>query len=482
MTTVNRDTLGYLGTNFQRKLTMHLLTDHSVAYDLMPYMKSVYFDDAVNRKLFIEVKDYYDEFNAIPSSQNLKVAIAQKDRLKDTEKQQLDELLKVIGDTYKSLVSSGNKYQADKEFTQKTAWQFIKQQEYKGCVEEARQLLRNGNIDDSPRVAELFQSALKIGQTMDLGKEMFQDFENVVEEQKRSVIDPCIPGLAEVMRGGLGKGQVGMIIAPSGIGKTTTLVKIAFGCIMQGKNVLLVLFEDEYEDVQRKIFSLVTQVPIQELKERKEEVLVKLKAFQNDKSHGQIVLKKFPEEDTTIPVIREWVLNYQKKTDIHFEMLVIDYLDCVESHKERNDVHREEISVMKSLMHLTHELDIPTWTAVQGNRSSMDAEIVDGGQMGGSIKRYQKAHFVMSISKRRDQKEQNQANIAILKSRFGPDGMVYKDCYFDNALLDIRLSDSSITAKQAIMEDQESFNDDKVNYIRDLLKDNVKRTHKPTKE
>jgi hypothetical protein len=72
------------------------------------------------------------------------------------------------------------------------------------------------------------------------------------------------------------------------------------------------------------------------------------------------------------------------------------------------------------------------WTAVQGNRSSISSDVVTGDQMGGSIKKAQIGHFIMSVARTLPQKENDRATIAILKSRFGKDGVIFEDCTFNN--------------------------------------------------
>ena len=98
---------------------------------------------------------------------------------------------------------------------------------------------------------------------------------------------------------------------------------------------------------------------------------------------------------------------------------------------------------MRQFETMLSELDIAGWTAVQGNRSSIGADLVEANMMGGSIKKGQIGHFILSVAKTLDQKEQGRATLAILKSRFGKDGVVFDDIVFDNGTLVIDTSTSS---------------------------------------
>jgi hypothetical protein len=90
---------------------------------------------------------------------------------------------------------------------------------------------------------------------------------------------------------------------------------------------------------------------------------------------------------------------------------------------------------MRSLESMTTEFEMAIWTATQGNRESISSEVVTGDQMGGSIKKAQIAHVILSIAKTLEQKEHNLATLTLLKSRIGKDGVIWQNCKFNNEFL-----------------------------------------------
>lgn len=82
------------------------------------------------------------------------------------------------------------------------------------------------------------------------------------------------------------------------------------------------------------------------------------------------------------------------------------------------------------------------------HNSSIKAEVVYGDQMGGSIKKAQIGHFILSVAKTLEQKENNTATIAILKSRFGKSGIVIEDIVFNNATIQIDMQKTTRTVTQ----------------------------------
>jgi len=99
---------------------------------------------------------------------------------------------------------------------------------------------------------------------------------------------------------------------------------------------------------------------------------------------------------------------------------------------------------MRAFEAMCHELNLVGWTATQGNRSSISSEVVTTDQMGGSIKKAQVGHVIISVAKTLQQKELKLATIAITKSRIGDDGIVFENCKFDNGMLEID-TESSVT-------------------------------------
>jgi hypothetical protein len=99
------------------------------------------------------------------------------------------------------------------------------------------------------------------------------------------------------------------------------------------------------------------------------------------------------------------------------------------------------------------------------HNSSIKSSIVEADQMGGSIKKGQIGHFIVSIAKSLSQKEEGKATMAILKSRFGKDGIVFEDVTFDNSRIQIDMGENntgltnSEYKKEIQMNDQERVNE-----------------------
>ena len=271
--------------------------------------------------------------------------------------------------------------------------------------------------------------------------DIFDNIKDVLVEDFRKPIRTGIKGLDDIMDGGLSKGELGVILAPFGVGKTTMMTKIANTAMTDGKNVLQIFFEDNPKVIQRKHLSCWSGYDLNSLSLHQEELMGMVEDMNSDTKNGVLKLKKFSSDGTTIPIIRQYIRKLIAQ-GFRPDIVLLDYIDCVEPSRKFDDVNAGEGSVMRQFETLLSELDMAGWTAVQGNRSSIKAEVVQSDQMGGSIKKGQIGHFIVSIAKSLDQKEAGTATMAILKSRFGKDGIIFTDIRFDNARIQIDMGEN----------------------------------------
>jgi replicative DNA helicase len=244
-----------------------------------------------------------------------------------------------------------------------------------------------------------------------------------------------IPGIDRLLKGGLAKGEIGVILAPTGVGKSTILTKISNHAFNLGFNVLQIFFEDNPKVIQRKHFTLWTKIHPDELSEKRDEVIKKAKEIE-DTMTNTLDLKKLPSDTVTMLQIKNEIRK-MIADGVKIDMVVVDYIDCIVPDKNLGDEWKSEGSVMRGFEAMCHELNLVGWTATQGNRSSISSEVVTTDQMGGSIKKAQVGHVIISVAKTLQQKEMKLATIAITKSRIGDDGVVFENCKFDNAMIEI---------------------------------------------
>jgi replicative DNA helicase len=419
--------LGYLGYSFQVKLVKQLVEDHKFSETIISIVDPNYFDNEYMRLIVASLKDYYEKYETIPSYETIFNLIKTQVR-REIARESAVELIKEVKE-------SDNK---DCLHTQDVAIKFCKQQELKKATQKIQKILDNGDFDRYEECEELVKQAISVGTEKDEGIDIFHAIEDVLSEDFRSPIATGLTGIDNLMGGGLSKGELGVILAAFGVGKTTIMTRMANTAYLTGKNVVQIFFEDNVKVIQRKHFSCFTGIDLSDLGDRREEVKEVLPRFQN--LENNLILKKMSSDGTTITHIKQY-LRKLISSGIKPDIVFLDYIDCVQPTKQFKDEYSGEGNVMRQFETMLSELDIAGWTAVQGNRSSIGADLVEANMMGGSIKKGQIGHFILSVAKTLEQKEEGRATLAVLKSRFGRDGVIFPDIVFDNGTLVIDTSE-----------------------------------------
>jgi replicative DNA helicase len=249
---------------------------------------------------------------------------------------------------------------------------------------------------------------------------------------------------------------------------TTILSKIANTAFNLGYNVLQIFFEDNPKIIQRKHFTMWTGIEPDNLVLHKEDVMSKITEIK-ETMQNRLILKKLASDTMTMNQIKTQVRK-MIADGIKIDLVLVDYIDCILPESSSKDEWKAEGSVMRGFEAMCHELDLVGWTATQGNRSSISAEVVTTDQMGGSIKKAQVGHVIISVAKTLTQKEMNLATIAITKSRLGKDGVVFENCKFNNELLEID-TESSVT----FLGFEEQQEDRKRDRVKELLEKRKQR-------
>jgi replicative DNA helicase len=328
------------------------------------------------------------------------------------------------------------------DFVQEKALKFCKQQELQKVMNKAQKIIDGGEFENYDALEEMVRGALQVGEKDTSILNVFSNIDQVLDDDYRHPIPMGIPGIDRLMKGGLAKGEIGVILAPTGVGKSTVLTKIANHAFNLGNNVLQIFFEDNPKVIQRKHYTLWTKIHPDELSEKRDEVVTRVKEIE-DTMVNKLIMKKLPSDTVTMLQIKNQIRK-MIADGMKVDMVLLDYIDCVVPDKNLGDEWKSEGSVMRGFEAMCHELNLVGWTATQGNRSSISSEVVTTDQMGGSIKKAQVGHVIISVAKTLQQKEMKLATIAITKSRIGDDGVVFENCKFDNAMLEID-TESSMT-------------------------------------
>ena len=397
------DTFLKYGYSFQSKLMACLFKDKPFLQQIMDILDPEYFESEANKWMMSTIVDYYIEFKSQPTLEVMKVKL--EEGVSDVLKTEIVQNLK---DAVRNFDAP------DLDFVKSETIKFCKNQKIKQAITDSVEMLQFGNYDG---IKSIIDEAMKAGGDKDIGHDYNLDIEARYVESLRKTVKTGWEVIDDAADGGLGAGELGVFVAPAGIGKSWGLVNVAANAVKAGKTVVHYTLELNQAYVGLRFDSVFTGIPAQNLKFHKEDVEKRVK-----KLKGQLIVKYFPTKGATVNTIRAHI---DKCTIQGFkpDIVIVDYADLLRGNGK--EVRLELGNIYEDLRGMAGEYEIPVWTASQANRSALEEDIIGAEKIAESYSKIMTADFVISLSRKIEDKIAGTGRWHIIKNRFGPDGITF---------------------------------------------------------
>jgi replicative DNA helicase len=392
------------GPQFQVKVLSSLLNHKEFLINVHDILDESHFTNQAHKWIVSNILSYYAKYHTTPTPEVLKSEYEKvtNDVLKISIKEQLREAYK-LADT-------------DSEYIEGEFSAFCKNQQLKKALLNSVDLLQAQDYDS---IRAIIDSALKAGADKNLGHEYVKDIEARYRNEQRITVPTPWVEFNELLQGGLGNGDFGLMFGGPGAGKSWALVAIAGHAVKMGFNVVYYTLELGEDYVGRRFDAYFTQIPANEITFHKD----KVESIVN-KIPGQLIIKGFSPGKASISSIESHI---QKCTDLGTkpDLIVIDYVDLLRSKRVSRERKEEIDDIYTSTKGLARELNIPVWSASQVNRQGAQDEVIEGHKAAGSYDKMMITDFAASISRRAKDKQTGIGRFHIMKNRYGMDGLTY---------------------------------------------------------
>ena len=396
--------LNQYGPHFQIKVISALLTHKEYLTNIHDIITEEYWDNQAHQWIIKNIINYYDKYHTTPSMDVLKVELQKitNDVLKISIKEQLKAAYETSDE--------------DLEYVREEFSTFCKNQQLKKALLNSVDLLNAGDFDG---IKFLVESALKAGQDKNVGHEYNKDIEARFREDARTVIPTPWERVNDLIQGGLGNGDFGLIFGNPGGGKSWSLVALGGYAVRMGYNVLHYTLELGEDYVGRRYDAFFTHTPVDQIlknRDKVEEVIPELP--------GELIIKEFPMGRATISTIESHI---RKVTDLGTkpDLIIIDYVDLLSSRKRSADRKGEIDDIYTSTKGLARELNVPIWSVSQVNRAGAKDDVIEGDKAAGSYDKIMITDFCMSLSRKAKDKVNGTGRFHIMKNRYGMDGLTF---------------------------------------------------------
>jgi replicative DNA helicase len=304
----------------------------------------------------------------------------------------------------------------DRDFVEQEFANFCKNQQLKKALLSSVDLLEKGQYDD---IRYLIDTALKAGSDKNIGHEYEKDTETRYRAEERSPIPTPWEHINELLMGGLGAGDLGIVFGNPGGGKSWMLTALGAMAVSSGFTVCHYTLELSEAYVGRRYDAILTGVRMQDLGTHRTEVDAAI-----NRLPGKLIIKEFSMGKASISTVES---HLQKTIDLGHrpDLIIIDYVDLLKSKRKSIDRKDEIDDIYISTKALARDLKIPIWTVSQVNRAGAKDDVIEGDKAAGSYNKIMIADFAMSLSRKRLDKVNGTGRGHIMKNRYGADGMTY---------------------------------------------------------
>jgi len=409
LTDQQKATFSKYGKSFQEKLCQLILQDRSFC-DQIQEVLNINFLELKYLQIFVQkIFDYKEKYKVHPSYSTM-TTILRSDLDEESEavqKQARDFFVRV----------SKTEFEVDgAEYVKETALDFCKKQKLKEAMIKSVKLLQNSSFDE---ISEVINEALKLGSDNDYGYDYIKDFEERFLIKARGPISTGWAPIDDICKGGLGKGELGVVIAPTGAGKSMALVHLGTKALEAGKTVIHYTLELGSTVVASRYDSCLTGIPLGNLFAFKEKIYDSIQELE-----GSLIVKEYPTKSASPATIVNH-LNRLKQRGIKPDLIVVDYGDLLKPTIIRKEKRHELETIYEALRATAQEFQCPIWTASQTNRAGLNAELITMESISEAFNKCFVADFIFTISRTMQDKITNTGRFFVAKNRNGPDGLAF---------------------------------------------------------
>lgn len=450
-----KNTLKEYGNVFQTKCIGILVSDRAFLERIIDIASPDYFDADAHKWIIKFVMEYFPKYRQIPT---MSVFAVELQKISDVV------LQAAIKDQVKAAYAQVSS--TDTEYVKEAFLVFCRQQKLKNAIWDAHGFLKKGDYDS---IWNVINEASRAGIERNLGHDYFLDVDQRMCAAAREVVKTNWEIIDNHMDGGLGKGELGFIVAPAGSGKSWFLTRLGTEAMKQGKNVMHFTMELNEKYVGLRYDACFSGIQFQDVRKNVDAVKKSIEGVP-----GKLFIKYFPIKTASAATLKMHIDRLQLITGVKIDIVIVDYADLLRPFTvDRNaNSYSEGGSVYEELRAILGELQIPGWTASQSNRGAHEEEVIEAHNVAESYKKIMTGDFIMSLSRRSEDKLAGTGRVHVMKNRFGPDGITYH-CAFDTSCGKISIHDKSSVEGMEIINKVKNAQDS----VKNIFKNKWDKVH-----
>ena len=425
-----KEDFSLFGKTFQENMCQLILYDRQYA-DQMKEILDINFLELTYLRVFVrKVFEYKEKYEVHPSA-NIMTTILR------TELESENELAKKqVRNFFARMIKTQVQHT---DFIKGTSIDFCRKQVLKEAIIKSVPLLKNSSFE---KVQKLINDAMLLGTSNDCGYDYIKDFEQRFLITARNPVSTGWDSIDRCMKGGHGRGELGVVVAPTGAGKSMALVHLGADAVKAGNTVVHITLELLDTATAVRYDSCLTGIALPNIMDHKDKIFEHIQTLD-----GSLIIKEYPTKSASTNTIKAY-LNKLKHSGMDIDMIIVDYADLLRATKATSEKRHELESIYEELRGIAQEFECPLWTASQTNRTGLNADVITMESISEAFNKCFVADFIVSLARTTEDKQANTGRLHIAKNRNGPDGLVY-DIFMDASKVEIKILPQSTNVQGA---------------------------------
>ncbi len=419
---------------FQEYILASFCGDRDFLATHMDVFVPEYFSDEVLRGIAESALEFFKEHKEVPT----KEALLQEVKSQVAPGRTYGEYAEGVESVYEKMGENSGYYQGK-------AIAFARSQAIRNALRQSEYQLESGEIDG---IARLVSDAAKLGDAP--GTNIYNYLDGIRSRAERysknghaenGRLPTGFYTLDEKMNGGLGVGELGVVVALPKTGKTSTLVNIGSSVLKKNKSVAYFTLELSKDVIASRFDTLLFGMNLQKIKK-------KVKTFYNSMMDlkksvsSRLHIIEFPTNSMTVSKMEATLAKIGP-----VDVVIVDYGQLIRSSSKDTEMRHQLSHTYQELRRVAGEMKTRVWTAHQANRPGWGSKTLQSNNVAEDFNIVGIADFLMSFNQTEQEKRSNQARLYIMGSRIGSSG--------DTVHLDVDLETAVMTVSSDADQDKE---------------------------
>lgn len=338
------------------------------------------------------VKEYYAQYNSVPDIFQIKAETGRALQERNPETEQIN-------------------------WTLNETESFCRHRGIVKAIGESLQEIQDGNYGG---VVEKVQAAAEISLHRHSGLDYFVEIEERIKQELNSpkLMSLGWKELDDLLGGGMARGELLLVAAPSGGGKSLLLANLGYNFLEQQYNVMFLSLELSVSRIAQRYDQMFTGIDNVSWKWRTEEVITGLQSIHSSGRMGNLDITKMPSE-TTPNEVRSLLKEFYLKKGYYPDLLIVDYLDEMSPNQfvSADNVAEKDKQISSQLRQVGEDFDALTATASQLNREAIDSPIRTHAHIAGGMGKIRVSDAFVVVDMTPQQKARGVFEMQLLKTR-----------------------------------------------------------------